>query len=150
MSATHSKVFPRGKTWTSPARLTAKHQRFVAEFLIDGNATQACIRSGYSRKTARVQGSRLLTNAAIAAAVKAGQRATAEKLDTTRDQIAAELRSIGFAPLPKTVSAADKRQALVDLAKLLGFWQEKHQLDAGGSLAVLIAAAVTFPTGETR
>ncbi len=34
------------------AGLTAKQQRFVEEYLIDLNATQAAIRAGYSSKTA--------------------------------------------------------------------------------------------------
>lgn len=34
------------------ARLTPKQQRFVDEYLIDLNATQAAIRAGYSQKTA--------------------------------------------------------------------------------------------------
>lgn len=32
------------------AKLTAKQQRFVDEYLIDLNATQAAIRAGYSEK----------------------------------------------------------------------------------------------------
>lgn len=35
------------------AKLTAKQQRFVDEYLVDLNATQAAIRAGYSKKTAR-------------------------------------------------------------------------------------------------
>jgi phage terminase small subunit len=35
------------------AQLTAKQQRFVDEYLVDLNATQAAIRAGYSKKTAR-------------------------------------------------------------------------------------------------
>ena len=45
-----------------------KQERFVEEFLIDLNATQAAIRAGYSEKTAKSQGQRLLTNVDIAAA----------------------------------------------------------------------------------
>ena len=41
------------------AKLTEKQQRFVDEYLIDLNATQAAIRAGYSAKTADVQGSRM-------------------------------------------------------------------------------------------
>ncbi len=41
-------------------KLTAKQQRFCTEYLIDCNATQAAIRSGYSEKTAGRIGSRLL------------------------------------------------------------------------------------------
>ena len=40
------------------AKLTEKQQRFVDEYLIDLNATQAAIRAGYSAKTADQQGSR--------------------------------------------------------------------------------------------
>ncbi|MBN5145921.1 terminase small subunit [Stenotrophomonas maltophilia] len=49
---------------TTPARaapLTPKQQRFVQEYLKDQNGTQAAIRTGYSEKTAKQQGSRLLT-----------------------------------------------------------------------------------------
>ncbi|TPE44947.1 terminase small subunit [Pontibacter mangrovi] len=44
-------------------KLTAREQRFVEEYCIDCNATQAAIRAGYSKKGAKVQGHRLLTNA---------------------------------------------------------------------------------------
>ena len=33
-------------------KLTLKHQRFVDEYIISGNATQAAIKAGYSKKTA--------------------------------------------------------------------------------------------------
>lgn len=42
-------------------KLTAKQLRFMLEYLVDMNATQAAIRAGYSQKTAKEQGSRLLT-----------------------------------------------------------------------------------------
>jgi len=41
--------------------LTAKQQRFCDEYLIDLNATQAAIRSGYSKKTAKQIGNENLT-----------------------------------------------------------------------------------------
>lgn len=47
------------------AKLTRKQQRFADEYLVDANATQAAIRAGYSEKTARSQGQRLLTNVDI-------------------------------------------------------------------------------------
>lgn len=52
--------------------LTAKQRRFVDAYCEFGfNATRAAIEAGYSAKTARSQGSRLLTNVDIAAAVSA-------------------------------------------------------------------------------
>ena len=53
--------------------ITPKQQRFVTEYLIDLNATQAAIRAGYSRKTAQQQGSRLLTNVVVKRAIAAQQ-----------------------------------------------------------------------------
>lgn len=47
------------------AKLTAKQQRFCDEYLIDLNATQAAIRSGYSKKTARQMATENLTKPAI-------------------------------------------------------------------------------------
>lgn len=44
------------------AKLTEKQRRFCDEYLIDLNATQAAIRAGYSAKTAKSIGQRLLTN----------------------------------------------------------------------------------------
>lgn len=41
--------------------LNAKQKRFSEEYVVDSNATQAAIRAGYSKKTAKEQGSRLLT-----------------------------------------------------------------------------------------
>lgn len=50
---------------SSESDLTEKQMRFVHEFLLDLNATQAAIRAGYSEKGASVAGSRLLANAKV-------------------------------------------------------------------------------------
>lgn len=52
------------------AGLTDKQQRFVDEYLIDLNATQAAIRAGYSEKTAKEIGSENLTKPNIAKVTK--------------------------------------------------------------------------------
>lgn len=44
------------------AKLNDKQRRFAEEYIVDLNATQAAIRAGYSKSTAKQQGSRLLTN----------------------------------------------------------------------------------------
>lgn len=66
------------------ADLNPRQARFVDEFLVDLNATQAAIRAGYSEKTAESQGSRLLSNAKIADAIQARQAAISQdtKIDT--------------------------------------------------------------------
>lgn len=76
--------------------LSTKHRRFVAEYLIDLNATQAAIRAGYSPTTAKQQGARLLTNADIAAAIAAGTGRQLEKLEITADRVKEEIARIAF------------------------------------------------------
>lgn len=47
--------------------MNARQKRFCDEYLIDCNATQAAIRAGYSPKTAKVTGAKILTNANLKA-----------------------------------------------------------------------------------
>ena len=59
---------PRVPRVTSPSRpLTPKQARFVAEYAVDLNATQAAIRAGYSANRAAATGSELLRDPLIRA-----------------------------------------------------------------------------------
>ena len=69
------------------SELTPKQRRFVDEFLLDLNATQAAVRAGYSVQTANEQGARLLANASVAAAVQLAQLARSERLRLTQDDV---------------------------------------------------------------
>ncbi|KMS59145.1 terminase [Novosphingobium barchaimii LL02] len=64
-----------------------KQRRFAAEYLVDLNATQAAIRAGYSAKTAKQQGQRLLTNVDVQRAVTAGQSARSERTQVNSDWV---------------------------------------------------------------
>lgn len=79
--------------------LTPKQARFVEEYLIDLNATQAAIRSGYSPQTAEQQGSRLLSYAKVAEAVAAAQQARSKRVEVTQDDVLRELKRIAFADM---------------------------------------------------
>lgn len=59
--------------------MTPKQERFVEEYLIDLNATQAAIRAGYSAKTAQEQSSRLLSNVIVSEAIAAAKSDRSEK-----------------------------------------------------------------------
>jgi phage terminase small subunit len=65
--------------------LTLKQERFINEYLIDLNATQAAIRAGYSEKTARSTGAENLTKPDIAAAVATAQGDRTERTNITQD-----------------------------------------------------------------
>lgn len=59
--------------------LTDMQKKFVIEYIDCYNATQAAIRAGYSEKTARQQGSRLLTNVDVLARVREEQEKAVER-----------------------------------------------------------------------
>ena len=58
--------------------LSPRHERFVLEYLKDGNATQAYLRAGYSPGGAQPSASRLLCRPNIAAAIAAGRQRIAQ------------------------------------------------------------------------
>ena len=76
------------------ANLTPKQQRFVEEYLIDLNATQAAIRAGYSGKTANEQGSRLLANVSISEAIAEAQNKRAERTEITQDYVLTNIQKV--------------------------------------------------------
>ena len=60
--------------------LTPKEQRFVEEYAIDLNGTQAAIRAGYSPKTARSIASEVLQRPAVKAATRKALPANESRL----------------------------------------------------------------------
>jgi phage terminase small subunit len=76
--------------------LTPKQERFVAEYLIDLNATQAATRAGYSPKTANEQGARLLANVSVRSAVEAAQKDRGERIKATADDVLREIQRLAM------------------------------------------------------
>ncbi len=113
-------------TPTRAAPLTPKQQRFVQEYLQDHNGTKAAIRAGYSDKTAKQQGSRLLTEPRIQAAVRAGQQKVARKAEVTVDSLMAELEQARELAL-KEKQASAAVTATMGKGKLAGLLVEKHK-----------------------
>lgn len=87
--------------------LNDKQRRFVAEYLIDLNATQAAIRAGYSERTAGSQGFDLLKKPEIQAAVSEEMKEREERTEITQDRVLQELAKIGFADIRKAVKWGD-------------------------------------------
>lgn len=84
-------------------KLTPRQARFVEEYLVDLNATQAAIRAGYSKKTAQEQGSRLLSNVIVAAAIEAAKGERSKRTEITQDMVLRELAKIGFSDIRKVI-----------------------------------------------
>lgn len=85
------------------AKLTEKQQRFVDEYLIDLNATQAAIRAGYSAKTACEQGARLLANVKIQGTIAEHMAERSKRTGVNQDRIVRELAKIAFVNLTDIV-----------------------------------------------
>ena len=135
------------------AKLTEKQQRFVDEYLIDLNATQAAIRAGYSAKTADVQGSRMLGNVKVQQAISEAMAERSKRTGINQDRVVLELAKIALVKIKDTateddlaciesikykesesdtgssvereVKIASKLKALELLGKHLGMWNDK-------------------------
>ena len=71
----------------SKRQLTDKQERFVEEYLVDLNATQAAVRAGYSKKTARHIGYENLTKPDIRAAIVDKRKEISRRVDLTIDDV---------------------------------------------------------------
>ena len=78
------------------ARLTEKQARFVAEYLVDMNATEAAKRAGYSEKTAYSIGFENLRKPEIQEAIQAAMAERAKRTEITQDMVLRELAKVAF------------------------------------------------------
>jgi phage terminase small subunit len=76
---------------------TDKQRRFVEEYLIDKNATQAAIRAKYSKRTAQRMGSENLSKPPIKAAIEAGLEKLRYKADVSARRVLEELKCLSYA-----------------------------------------------------
>ena len=110
--------------------LTPKQQRFVDEYLVDLNATQAAIRAGYSEHTAEVQGCRLLSKAKVREAVEAALKVRSKRTEIDQDWVLSELQNVHTAAMgDNNLSAANKSLEL--LGRHLGIFTDNLKLSGG-------------------
>lgn len=127
--------------WT----LNERQRRFVDEYILCGNATEACRRAGYTNKFANRQAHKLLTNPGIRAAIDEQlQAATTQKtLDQTRlleflsavvlgevkdEQLMTRLTGKGTSTIERhetRVSVRDRLKAAELLLKVNGAFRER-------------------------
>ena len=77
-------------------KLTEKQKLFIAEYLIDMNATRAATAAGYSAETADQQGSRLLKNVKVKAVVDEKLKNRLFRLEITADRTMQELAALAY------------------------------------------------------
>ena len=127
-------------------KLTQKQQRFVDEYIISGNATQAAIKAGYSKKTARFVGAENLTkpnikdelekrNAEIKSQKTMDMQEVMERLaaiargETVEQQVTNKGTVVEIEP-----KTSDQIRAMELIGKRYGAWTDKKEVT--GSLEI--------------
>lgn len=87
--------------------MNRKQDRFVKEYLIDLNATQAAIRAGYSPKTANEQGARLLANVSVQEAIAKAMAERSKRTGISQDRVIQELARIAFVNPQNVINPKD-------------------------------------------
>ena len=90
------------------AKLNDRQRQFCREYIIDFNATQAAIRAGYSAKTAKSIGQRLLTNVDIQAESQRLMAERSTRTEITADRVLQELARLSFFDIRRLVYADGK------------------------------------------
>ncbi len=115
---------PHGKEAEDMAKMSEKAGRFVEEYLIDLNATQAAIRAGYSARSAGSIGCELLKRPAVRDAVQKAQAERSRRTGVNADRVLQELAKVSFVNpadvLDLSNGSVNTDAALDDLACIAG------------------------------
>lgn len=87
--------------------MTKKQKRFVEEYLIDLNATQAAIRAGYSPDTAGQIGEQNLKKLEIKSAVEKAMADRSRRTGISQDRVIQELAKIAFVNASDVIDPED-------------------------------------------
>jgi len=98
--------------------LNPRQKTFVAEYLIDLNATQAARRAGYRPKRAQKTGSDLLRRSGIRAAIAEAQAQRLAKLDMDAEAVLTELARIARASVLDYMRIGEDGEPIIDLSRL--------------------------------
>ena len=132
------------------AKLTEKQQRFVEEYLIDLNATQAAIRAGYKPSSARQVGTENMSKPSIRACIDQAIAERSKRTGINQDRVIRELASeddtaaiasVKVKTIPtkegdgveREIRLNDKLKALELLGKHLGMFKDNININANVS-----------------
>lgn len=99
-------------------KLTPKQARFVHEYLVDLNATQAAIRAGYKKKNAYQIGSENLRKPQIQAALQEARETQEARTQITADRVLRELARVAFADVTDVTYIEGGHVRLMDSIEL--------------------------------
>lgn len=98
--------------------LPPKQARFVEEYLLDLNATQAAIRAGYSQRRASELGYQLLQKPTVAEAIAAAKARRSARTEITADRVLEEIAAIAFAHMGQYAIWGGERVSLTDSSEV--------------------------------
>jgi len=102
--------------------LTPRQSRFVHEYLVDMNATNAAVSAGYSRKTAKSQASRLLTFVDVKLEIQRKQKEDETRLRIDRNKVLDHLGE-AIAVAKANRDPMGMIQAAAEINKMLGYYR---------------------------
>jgi phage terminase small subunit len=128
--------------------ISAKRRRFAEEYVLDGNATAAAVRAGYSARSAHVTACRMLKDPVVQAAVAERQALVAEELEITRQEVMRGLlEAVEIARLQAEPAALVK--AWSEIARICGYYQpERKQVEVSLSAKRVIDQLETMSDAE--
>lgn len=129
--------------------LNDKQKRFVQEYLLDLNATQAAIRAGYSARAAHSTGHRMLRNAEISAAIQAAMQQRAQRLAITADQVLENLENARKQAMEEKQSSAAIRACELT-GRHIGMFSTRPQEDEKDSLMTQYLKRIMGSTIEPK
>lgn len=134
------------------SKLTIKQKKFVEEYIISGNATEAALKAGYSKKTSYSIGNENLKKPEIIAALRAKEEELKSKKIASQEEVLEYLTSIlrgeqeektligtgkGSQRITNIeVSAKDRIKAAELLGKRYGTWTDK--IDIEGDVNIVL------------
>lgn len=147
-------------------KMTEKQKRFCDEYLIDLNATQAAIRAGYSKKTAKVIANENLTKPNIKEYIAERMAEKEKELIADQDEVLKYLTSVlrgeslsteivveGIGEgcseartMTKQPSEKDKLKAAELLGKRYGLYTDKVETDVDMELNI----SIDYGEGDTN
>ena len=99
-------------------KLSAKRQRFIDEYCVDFNGTQAAIRAGYSVNSAAIQAARLLINDNVKKALDEKRLEIAEESKLKVSDVIDELKRIAFSDITQLTSFNNSKAKVKSSRKL--------------------------------
>lgn len=136
--------------------MNQKQQRFVDEYLIDLNATQAAIRAGYAPKFAGTNADKLLKNTKVAVAITKAQQKLSERAEITQEMVMADIEAIkrdamqtikNDAGLSVMLSHKDALKACELQGRRLGMFSDKLNIGGQADNPVQVNATVESAKG---